>query len=50
MLVFGQISGAIFFGPTVAGMLIAAFVVVDLLVFYVGLRSFKREEILPKLS
>lgn len=50
MLVFGQISGAIFFGPAVVGMLIAAFIVVDLAVFYVGLRAFKREEILPKFS
>jgi ABC-type transport system involved in multi-copper enzyme maturation permease subunit len=50
MLVLGQISGAIFVGPTVVAVLIAAFIIVDLIVFYVGLRSFKREEILPKLS
>ena len=50
MLVLGQISGAIFLGPTVVAILIAAFVVVDLIVFYIGLRSFKREEILPRLS
>jgi ABC-type multidrug transport system permease subunit len=50
MLVLGQVSGAIFLGPTVVAILIAAFVVVDLIVFYIGLRSFKREEILPRLS
>lgn len=49
-LVFGQISGTIFLGPNVLYALIGAFALVDVLVFYVGVRSFKREEILSKTS
>lgn len=50
MLVLGQVSGAIFFGPIVVGALIGVFATVDLLVLYFGTRSFKREEILSRLA
>lgn len=50
ILVFAQISGALIFGPIMIGALTIAFVVVDLLVFYIGIRVFKREEILSKLA
>ncbi len=45
-LVFGQISGAIIFGPLVLAGMIAVFALVDAAAFYLGLRSFRREEIL----
>lgn len=50
MLVFGQVVGAIFFGPITVGILIGAFAMVDLLVFYVSVKIFRREEILSKLA
>lgn len=50
ILVFGQVSGAIIFGPIVVGALIGAFAIVDLLTFYIGVKMFKREEILSKLA
>lgn len=50
MLVFGQVVGAIFFGPITVGILIGAFALVDLLVFYVSVKIFRREEILSKLA
>ena len=49
-LVFGQIMGAIIFGPIVVTALIGLFALVDLAVFRIGLRLFKREEILSKLA
>jgi ABC-2 type transport system permease protein len=49
-LVFGQISGAIIFGPLVILALIGAFLLVDFVVFRLGLKLFKREEILAKLA
>ncbi len=49
MLALGQLSGAIIFGPVVVCALIGAFAVIDLVVFYLGMRSFKREEILSRL-
>ena len=48
-LVFGQVTGAIIFGPGVILALIGLFVVIDFVVFRLGLRLFKREEILSKL-
>jgi ABC-type Na+ efflux pump permease subunit len=48
-LVFAQMAGAIVFGPTVIAALAAIFVVVDVLLFRVGLRLFKREEIMSRL-
>lgn len=50
ILVFAQISGAIIFGPIMVGALIIAFVALDLLVFRIGIRVFRREEILSKLA
>lgn len=50
ILVFGQVSGAIIFGPIVVGALIGAFAIVDLLTFYISVKMFKREEILSKLA
>ena len=47
-LVFGQISGTLFLGPVVLYALMGTFALVDILIFYVGVRSFKREEILSK--
>lgn len=49
-LVFGQISGAIIFGPLVILALICAFLLIDFVVFRLGLKLFKREEILAKLA
>ena len=50
ILVFAQISGAIIFGPIMVGALIIAFMALDLLVFLIGIRVFRREEILSKLA
>ena len=36
------------FGPLVTAAMIGVFAVVDLLVFYAGIKVFKREEILAK--
>jgi ABC-2 type transport system permease protein len=47
-LVFGQASGAIIIGPLMVAALIGAFALLDLLVFYIGIKMFKREEILSK--
>ena len=49
-LIFAQVTGALFFGPTVILILIALFSVVDLLVFNIGVKLFGREEILTKLA
>lgn len=48
-LVFGQVTGAIIFGPIVVTALIGLFAIIDLLVFRIGVKLFKREEILSKL-
>jgi ABC-2 type transport system permease protein len=47
-LVFGQVSGTLFLGSIVLLALIVVFAVVDLLVFYFGVKVFRREEILSK--
>jgi ABC-2 type transport system permease protein len=49
-LVFGQAAGAVIFGPVVIAVLIGLFVFIDLAVFRIGLKMFKREEILAKLA
>ena len=49
-LVFGQISGAVIFGPIMIAALIAAFAIVDLAIFRIGVKLFKREEILSKIA
>ena len=47
-MMFGQVSGVLFFGPLVTATMIGVFAVVDLLVLYAGIKVFKREEILSK--
>jgi ABC-2 type transport system permease protein len=49
-LIFGQVTGALIFGPIVIVALIGLFSVIDLAVFRIGVKLFKREEILSKLS
>lgn len=49
-LVFGQATGALIFGPIVISALIGLFGIIDLAVFRMGVKLFKREEILSKLS
>jgi len=49
-LVFGQATGAIIFGPLIITALIAAFAVIDFAIFRIGVKLFKREEILSKLA
>jgi ABC-type Na+ efflux pump permease subunit len=47
-LVFAQMSGALILGPAVLALLIGILAVVDIAVFYVGVKIFRREEILSK--
>lgn len=47
-LVFAQISGVMVLGPLVLAALIGVLAVVDIVVFYVGVQIFQREEILSK--
>ena len=47
-LVFAQISGLLILGPLVLTALIGILAVIDIVVFYLGLQIFKREEILSK--
>ncbi len=47
-LVFAQIMGILILGPLVLAALIAVLAVVDVAIFYVGVRIFQREEILSK--
>jgi ABC-type Na+ efflux pump permease subunit len=49
-LVFGQVAGAIILGPLVILILTAVFALVDFVVFRIGVKMFKREEILSKLA
>ena len=49
ILIFGQVSGAIIFGPVIVGVLIGIFILMDVIVIYFGVRLFRREEILLKL-
>jgi ABC-type Na+ efflux pump permease subunit len=49
-LVFGQVAGAIILGPLVILLLTTIFVLVDFVVFRIGVKMFKREEILAKLA
>jgi ABC-2 type transport system permease protein len=50
MLLFAQALGALIFGPVVIGGLTVAFAVVDLLLFRLGVRLFRRDEILSQIS
>jgi hypothetical protein len=47
-LVFAQISGVLVLGPLVLAALIGVLAIVDVAVFYVGVKIFQREEILSK--
>ena len=47
-LVFAQISGVMVLGPLVLALLIGILALVDVGVFYVGVKMFRREEILAK--
>ena len=49
-LIFGQVAGAVIFGPVMIALLTAVFVVIDFVVFRIGVKLFKREEILAKLA
>lgn len=48
LLIFSELGGLIMFGPTMLALLIAGFVVMDLIVFRLGVSIFKREDILAK--
>jgi ABC-2 type transport system permease protein len=50
MLVFGQVAGAIVFGPVMVAALIALLAIIDLLIFRIGVKLFRREEIMTKLA
>jgi ABC-2 type transport system permease protein len=49
-LVFGQVTGAIIFEPIMVAALIGLFAIIDSVVFKIGVKLFKREEILSKLA
>jgi len=49
-LVFGQATGAVIFGPIVISALIAIFTVIDFAIFRIGVKLFKRKEIISKLA
>jgi len=48
LLIFSELGGLIMFGPIMLALLIAGFVVMDLIVFRLGISIFKREDILAK--
>lgn len=50
ILIFGQVAGAIIFGPIVVAILIVAFTIFDFLIFHISVKNFRREEILSKLA
>jgi hypothetical protein len=47
-LVLAQASGTILLGPAILAAMMGIFALIDILVFYVGVRVFAREEILSK--
>jgi ABC-type Na+ efflux pump permease subunit len=49
-LVVGQLTGAVIFGPLVILALIGLFGLIDLAVFRMGVKVFRREEILSKIA
>ena len=49
-LVFAQVSGVMVLGPAILAVLMGVLAIVDIAVFYVGVETFKREEILSKPS
>jgi ABC-2 type transport system permease protein len=50
VLVFGQMAGAIVFGPAAVATLVLLFAIIDIVVFRIGVRVFRREEIMSKLA
>ena len=50
MLVFGQISGIILFGPMVVLSLIGLFIGIDIIIIQIGVKLFQRDKILSKLT
>ncbi len=50
ILVIIQASGAVFIGPSMITALTGIFATIDFLVIYLGVKMFKREEILSKLA
>lgn len=50
ILIFGQASGAIVLGPMMVAGLIGGFAIIDLIVFQIGVKLFRREEILSRLA
>ena len=49
-LVFAQATGAVIFVPIVISALIGLFAIIDFAIFRLGVKLFKREEILSKLA
>lgn len=49
VLVFGQAIGVFFLEPLILIILIEAFIVTDIFLFYISIKLFKREEILSRL-
>jgi ABC-type Na+ efflux pump permease subunit len=49
-MVFAQITGAIIFGALMVSALLGIFAIVDVIVFKLAMKVFKREEILSKLA
>lgn len=49
-LVFAQVSGIMVLGPAILVVLMGVLAILDLAIFYVGVKTFKREEILSKPS
>lgn len=47
-IIFAQVGGALFFGPTMLILMLVGFALLDVAVFYIGIRLFKREDILVK--
>lgn len=49
VLMFGQISGVVMFGPIVIGVLTVFFTLIDYVILRLSVRAFRREEVLSKL-
>jgi hypothetical protein len=48
-LMFGQIFGILILGPALLAAIIAILALVDVAIFYAGIKIFQREEILSKM-
>jgi hypothetical protein len=49
-MLFAQASGAVIFGPLLEGVLILVFAAIDALLLRLGVRLFRREEILSQVG